>query len=134
MFLVGPSIARLRSKVKMNDAKLSFAVTLRMCPDYFQYRTRCSSSGAGMSVVPRTSDFLVNYVCCSSPVVSVWSGLSLFAKIDGQNQRHPSSPFCSVPCSSDGFRHCRPDPTSSVYRLLGLPRFLVPAVRGAGRY
>ena len=42
-----------------------------------------------------------------------WSDLfNLFP--EGEDQRHPRSPLCSVLCSSDGFRHCRPDPVFNI--------------------
>ena len=44
----------------------------------------------------------------------VQSSSSSFLRVEGQSQRHPRSPFCSVLCSSDGFHHCRPDPVFNV--------------------
>ena len=64
-----------------------------------------------------------------------WSGLlsssSSFLRVEGESQRHQRPPFCSVLCSSDGFRHCRLDPVFNVIcpppSWSALQCFLVPA-------
>ena len=62
----------------------------------------------------------------------VWSSSSSFLTVAGQSQRHPRSPSCAALTASATVNaiQCL---TSSVHRLLGLPCFLVPAIRQCSR-